>query len=176
MRPPRVALIVVPSILVLALMSYFALRSIVAQKSVEVAGLQRYIAIKSESVTRMATARSVLGELAGAEAEIKGYFVPQTGVVSFIDDLQARGRALSTEVSISSVSADTHGGSTLLLTLAIKGSFDAVMRTVGSIEYAPYDLSTTGLSLALDSKGQWIANMTMVVGSAPAGGTTAPSS
>lgn len=138
----------------------------VSAKSAVVAGLQDQITAKTETATRIAAARAAIAEIAGDEAVVQGYFVSETGVVAFINGLEAQGQKQGTTVSVLSVSTDTKDTqSTLLFSIAIKGPFDAVMRTVGAIEYMPYDLSVTGLSLVQDDKNSWHADLTIRVGS-----------
>ena len=141
----------------------------VANKSAAVASIQNQIDAKTESAARVASARTALAEIAGDESAVRSYFVPETEIVSFIDDLVARGRALSATVKILSVSADnSHNQSTLSFSLTAKGTFDAVMRTVGMIEYAPYNLSIAKLSVGKDGKDAWHADVELLVGSVPA--------
>lgn len=72
-------------------------------------------------------------------------------------------------MSVLSVSTSgTVAQPTLAFTLTVKGTFDAVMRTVGSIEYAPYDLSITALTIAQDDKNSWHADLKLSVGSVSA--------
>ena len=99
-------------------------------------------------------------------------------MVAFINDLEARGRVQGVAVNVLSVSA---GGETkqptLTLVLTVQGTFDAVMRTVGAIEYAPYALSISGLSLGQDGKDikdSWRADLKLRVGSLSANATTPP--
>lgn len=140
----------------------------IAEKSVEATILQGQINAKSGAISRITTARTVFAEIANDEVAVQSYFVPETGVVAFIDMLEGRGRVLGTTVSVLSVST---GGDpvhpTLELSLSIKGSFDAVMRTVGSIEYAPYAISISSLLVGKDVKDSWLANLKMRAASAP---------
>ncbi len=144
----------------------------IVEKSIEATILQGQINAKSGAISRITTARTVFAEIANDEAAVQSYFVPETGIVAFIDTLEGRGRSLGTEVSVLSVST---GGDlmhpTLDLTLSIKGSFDAVMRTVGSIEYAPYASSISSLLVGRDVKEAWIANLKMRVASVPSEGS-----
>lgn len=161
--------------LVLALVAAFAAVSGygawfygISQKSSDVASLQNQISTESENINRIAAARAALTEIAGDEAKVQSYFVPETEVVAFINALEARGLAQKATVGVLSVST---GGipaqPTLLLALTIKGTFDAVMRTVGAIEYAPYDVSISTLGVQQDAKNSWYANLTLTVGSVP---------
>ncbi|OGG80075.1 hypothetical protein A3J11_01205 [Candidatus Kaiserbacteria bacterium RIFCSPLOWO2_02_FULL_55_12] len=138
-------------------------------KSVAVADLERQIAAKTETTGRIASARASLAEIAGDEASIRGYFVPEAGVVSFITDLESRGRAQGAVVSVRAVSTSGTGvEQALAFSLVVEGTFDAVMRTVGAIEYAPYALSVSALSLGRDDADRWHADLGLLVGSVSA--------
>ena len=141
---------------------YFA----VSAKSAAVAGLQDQITAKTETATRIATARAAIAEIKDDEAIVQGYFVPETGVVAFISGLEAQGQKQGAVVSVLSVSTGATGAQpTLLFSLSVKGTFDAVMRTVGAIEYMPYDLSVSGFSLVQDDKNSWHSDLSIRVGS-----------
>lgn len=152
--------------------------SIVA-KSAEAANLENQINTKTETASRIASTRVALGGVSGDEATVQNYFVSENDVVAFIDNLETRGRAQGTSVSVLSVSRGAMSShAALILALSIKGPFDEVMRTIGSIEYAPYDLSISELSLGLDAKNSWYATLNVIVGTQPAASsatTTAPS-
>lgn len=156
---------------IVAILCYGFWYTAVGEKSVAVADLESQILTKTETTNRIASARASLAQIAGDEASIQSYFVPETGVVAFIDALQAKGKALGATVDVLSVSAtDSSVTATPSLTfsLSIDGTFDAVMRTVGAIEYAPYDLTLSGLSITQVTKGNWHAGMNLRVGSASA--------
>lgn len=159
----------------IVLSGYVFWYSTITAKSIAVAFLQSQITATTGTASRAASARAALATISDDEATIRSYFVPETGVVSFIDELEARGRSLGTTVSVLSVSkADTDTQSALALSLNIKGAFDAVVRTVGAIEYAPYELSILEFSLGQDQKdnkqnteNSWHANLKLRVGSMP---------
>lgn len=171
MKSPFLHLIIWLSVCAATFVGYGFWYAAVANKSMAVADLQNQINMKTETSIRVAAARTALAEIAGDESVVQSYFVPETGVVSFIDDLQARAHAQTAVMKVLSVS--TGGGTakqsnlTLLLAININGTFDAVMRTVGAVEYAPYDLSISGLSLGEDGKNTWHADLELVVGSVP---------
>lgn len=154
------------TVAVAALVGYGFWYAAIAADSAAVANLQSRITAKAETVSRIISARAALAEISGNEAVVQSYFVPETGVVAFIDGLEALGKAQGTVVSILSVSAGAVGAQpTFMLSLTVKGAFDAVMRTVGAIEYAPYDLSISGLSLMRNDKNDWQADLKLLVGS-----------
>lgn len=173
MKSPFVHLIFALLVCVSALIGYGVWYSALSAKSATVAALQSQIDAKTAAVSRMATARAAFAEIAGDEAVVHGYFVPETGVVAFIDRLEERGRSLGATVSVLSVSTSgTPKLPTLTLALSVKGTFDAVMRTVGAIEYAPYDISVSSLAAGQDAKDSWHADLTVLVGSVSASSAT----
>lgn len=140
--------------------------SIVLAKSAVVANVDHRIMVKTETASRITSVRASLSEIESDEKNIQNYFVSKTKVVTFIDDLERQGRALGAMVGVSSVAVvDTAEYPTLTLTFSIEGTFDAVMRTIGSIEYAPYDLSVASLSVKQLSARAWYADLKIFVGS-----------
>lgn len=149
--------------------------STISAKSAEVTALQNRIDSKIASVTRLASTRALLEEIAGDEAIVQSYFVPETGVVAFIDALETRGRTLGAVVTVLSVGAENGTKQSLTLALSVRGTFDAVMRTVGAIEYAPYGLTISTLAVGQDTKNSWHADLKITVGSVSAkSATTTP--
>jgi hypothetical protein len=169
MKSPLTQLVVAFVLCAAVLGGYGAWYAAIANKSNAVAAIENQITEKTEAKSRIAFARAALADIEGDESAVQSHFVSETGVVGFINYLEARGTAQKADVNVLSVST---GGdkarSTLVLALAVRGAFDAVMRTVGAIEYAPYDLSIKTFSIAHEDKGAWHADLTLVVGSMPA--------
>ncbi len=152
------------------MIGYGVLYTDIGAESVIVANTERQIVAKTETENSIVSARASLAEIASDEASIQNYFIPETGVVSFIDTLQTQAEALNATTSILSVSMSGIGTQAALkIALTVKGTFDSVMRTIGTIEYMPYDLSISTLSLEQDTKNAWHADLNLVVGSIPAG-------
>jgi hypothetical protein len=140
----------------------------VASESTTVADLQNQITAKAEASTRVAAARAALADIAGDESLVQSYFVADTAVVPFIDDLESRATAQSADMKVLSVSTSgtaKQSSLVLLLTLSIDGTFDAVMRTIGSVEYSPYDLSLSKLAVTKSGKNAWHADLQLTIGS-----------
>jgi hypothetical protein len=138
----------------------------VANESATVAGLQSQIITKTEDANRIASALVALSGISGDENIVQNYFVPETKVVPFINNVEERGKALGTSISVLSVSTNiVNKQPTILFTLSISGTFDSVLRTVGVIEYLPYDLSITDFSVVQGDKDIWNANLKILVGS-----------
>lgn len=146
--------------------------SAISKKSAEVADLQNQIDTRTETTRRIALAHTALVEIASDESSVENYFVPETGIVSFINDLESRARGQTAAMKVLSVSVGASVKQpTLIFTIAIDGTFDAVMRTVGVIEYAPYSISISKFSLAKAEKKTWSANLELIVGSVSAAST-----
>lgn len=163
-------------LLALLLAAYGAWFVVVDRQDAKTRGLRTEIATKSQDTARMAAAKATLTALASDEEAISERFVGTADVVPFLERLQSTGASLGTRVEIISVSADQgKGRGRLNLSLRILGSFDAVMRTVGAFEYAPYDITLT--NLVVDTQGAagkeargWGASAVFSVGTA----TTTP--
>ncbi|MFZ1074974.1 MAG: hypothetical protein WAN50_01210 [Minisyncoccia bacterium] len=169
MKSPLVHLIIAIAICAAALGAYGWWYADISAKSAVVADLETQIAEKSGDMNQLTATRSALGEITDDEALVQGYFVSGSSVVNFIENIEALGSAQSATVNVLSVSA---GGSaarpTLAFSISVKGTFDAVMRTVGAIEYAPYAISMSSLSVGEDGKDSWHADLSLIVGSLPA--------
>ena len=175
MKSPFSNLIIAVVVFVIVSIGYGIWYAAIAAKSTNVVYLENQIETKTQTASHIASARAALTEIAGDETVIQKYFVSKTAVVAFIDDLQARGKAQETVISILSVStAGTVLQPTLLLSLTINGTFDAVMRTVGTIEYAPYAISILGLSLGQVAANSWHADLKLLVGSVPGDAASSP--
>jgi len=153
-----------------ALIGYGFWYAAIVSKSAAVADVQNQIEVRTETVKRMASTRAALAEIAGDEAVVQSYFVPETEVVAFIDGLEARARALGAAVTVRSVSTVKSSAQPVLeFSLTITGAFDAVLRTAGAIEHAPYDISVPTLAVGRDAaKGAWHADLKLFVGSVAA--------
>jgi len=169
MRSTFIHMIIWISVCIMAVVGYGFWYSVIAGKSAAVANLQSQIDTKMETTKRITAARTTLAEIADDESLVRSYFVPETEVVSFIDDLETRARAQTATIKVLSVSVGKSSERpTLILSLIVNGTFDSIMRTVGAIEYAPYDLSISKLSLVKEEKRVWSANLELIVGSVPA--------
>jgi hypothetical protein len=145
--------------------------SVLTGKSGEVANLENQITTKTQNSARAAAARNALADIKGEEDLVRGYFVPEADIVPFIDNLQTRAHAQTAEMKVLSVSTsgtDKPDNVSLRLVVTIDGTFDAVMRTVGSVEFAPYDISISKFAIHKTAKSAWHADLELVVGSVAA--------
>lgn len=152
----------------LVLVGYVAGYGIVVEKSEVAADLGRQIDAINATTIQAISDRAALEEISKEEVFIQNFFVSEEDIATFIDDLELRGRNQGAVVTVSSiVKGGASAPATLGITLTVKGTFDAVMRTVGSIEYAPYNLSVSSLVIAQDEEKSWHADLKMTVGSVP---------
>ena len=149
-----------------AIAGYSAGYVALSQKSIDVADLQSKITAVSNTINRTTSAHTTIAKVSADEADIKGYFVSEAQIASLVSDFEARGLAQKASVTVTSVSADTQSSRpAYLIGLTVQGTFDAVARTIGAIEYAPYDLSLKSLVFEHDLKGAWHASLSLLVGS-----------
>jgi len=135
----------------------------------KVAALELSVAARSEELRNIQEARNALVTLTEREANLQGYFVPDAEVVPFLEEVGDVGRTLGSVVEVVSVTeGEREGRGTVSLSLRITGPFDAVMRTVGALEYAPYDIVLTNFSADAVERGEagalWGAQATYEVG------------
>jgi len=139
----------------------------ISHKSNEVVNLQGQIDAANENAGRIALAKAAISEIVMDEEHMLNYFVSESSVVSFINELEALGISEGSIVTVLSVSkGGTPSVPTIVIALSIQGTFDAVMRTVGAIEYVPYAVSIVTLSVDQNGKDSWHANVNVVAGSA----------
>lgn len=169
MKKQVIALAISLTIALGALAGYVLWYRVIAAESGRVTLLDRELVAHSADASRTDALKATLSEIENDEALVQGYFVSEANVAAFVDDLEARGRALGAVVNTTSVAnADTPEHSAIAVALIITGPFDAVLRTIGSIEYAPYDLMVSSLVFTRDvPKPGWRADLKLVVGSAP---------
>lgn len=181
MKRPFAHLLIALGILTAALIAYGIAYHVLGKMSASTASLAAEVAAKKESASAAALAEEELKRLVQEEAAIAAYFVVPDDIVSFLETLQEEGKMLGTDVTVISVSAVPTPRPHLDLALKVEGTFDAVTRTVGAIEYSPFDLTVS--SLVLDSvqeptesgnasTGEWTAQMKLSVGTASSTPTT----
>lgn len=158
------------AVLVGVLGAYGAWYVAVGQASATSAALAKEIDTKTQDSLRVASAREALETLAADEASIQAYLIRQEDIVSFLERLESSGNALGSVVEVVSVGAE-EGGERPHIRLSVKvtGSFDAVLRTLGAIEYGPYDSAVTTVTLdtvptETGPSGRWTAAATFTLG------------
>ncbi|MGK2908740.1 MAG: hypothetical protein ACSLE1_02925 [Sphingobium sp.] len=141
----------------------------VGKESAEAASLAEQIRMRVQDSARAKEAEKALASLASDEASIRGYLIRQEDVVPFLGTLEGMGSRFGSSVEVVSVSSeDGPARGRVLLSLRIAGSFDAVVRTLGAIEYGPYDSAVQNVTLDTStSEGggrSWTASATFAIG------------
>ena len=100
---------------------------------------------------------------------MQSYLVRQEEIVPFLDQLERTGASLGSVVTVASVSEEQGTErDRILLSLSIAGSFDSVVRTLGAIEYGPYDSAVSSMTLDTvadtEAQGRWTATATFALG------------
>ena len=161
-------------VLIIAFSLYGVWYTAVSKKSAEAATLAQQIQTQHQDSARAQAAKDQLGKLSTEESLVSGYYVSTSDAVPFLESLQSTGKSLGSTVQVVSVSADPgKPHSHLNLSLSITGPFDAVVRTLGAFEYAPYDAALQNLTLDTPQTGggkaaQWTAAATFIIGTADA--------
>ena len=112
--------------------------------------LEQELLEKQDEVLRVASAKAALPILARSEEALLSYRTRSSDIVPLLERLEKQGRAEGATVEVLSVSPEQAGTqSRILISLTASGTFDAVMRTLGTIEYGPYDITVK--TVVLDS-------------------------
>jgi len=126
---------------------------------------------KSKDSARIHAATAALSSLEANEASVRAYLVRTSDIVPFLESIEQTGTELGATVDVVSVAAETAGRPHLALSLKVQGSFDAVMRTIGAIEYGPFDSTLTGLTFdtveTADGVAVWTAATSFSIGTQP---------
>ncbi|MDB5195177.1 MAG: hypothetical protein JWO84_361 [Parcubacteria group bacterium] len=167
---PFIPLIVSLVILVIASglygFGYYTLQSDIVKATT----LAAQIKLKSAQLDQLSRAHAALATLTNDEATLNQYSIGKEDVVPFLESLQATGKPLGARVDVLSVADEKIGThARISLSLSLTGSFDAVIRTLGAIEYGPYDGVITNLTLdttpaSVGSASVWTATTIYSVG------------
>lgn len=171
-KTPLIHFVVAVGVLALAAGGYGLWYATVSSVSAEATSLELQVDEKSRTATRLIAAKAALSSLEADEASLRRYFVSTEDIVPFLSGLERTGRELGAEVEVASVGNDPSSveRKRLVVALKISGSFEAVMRTLGAIEYGPYDSRATSVTLdtplspAEGERKQWEATATFVIG------------
>lgn len=103
---------------------------------------------KRQETLRVALAKAALPKLAESEALLNAHTVRAEDIVSFLGGLETQGKATGATIEVVSVSPEqATERPRLALSIKITGTFDAVERTLGTIEYGKYDALVSSVTL-----------------------------
>jgi hypothetical protein len=168
MRNPLIHLGIATGVLLLAAGAYGVAYAIVEKASAEAAALHVQLDAKSENANQLSVARNALQALGENEELTTKYFVSPDNIVLFLEELESAARALGADMEVASVSTEIGPRERIQVALKITGSFDAVMRTVGTIEYGQRDSQVRSLTIDTATtptgKREWTATATLLFG------------
>lgn len=146
-RPATIHFFIALGFAVIALVGYVI--AYVAFSSAREDALQAVIEVAriEEEDAAIAKAQDAIEALESDEAMLRSYFVEETDIVPFLEELERTGGTLESKVEVVSVTPATDPGGRLVLALRIEGSFASVMRTLGTIEYGPRDIRIQSVTL-----------------------------
>lgn len=179
-RAPYIHLIAAGLFLMVAIGAYAFWYRHVSGLSTQAAELSAQLQTIGDAGGRASSVRRELDEVARQEADVYRRFVGSDTIVTYLETVEATGRGLGASVEVVSVAnAPARAGlpAQLQMSLRITGTFDAVMRTLGAIEYQAYDTTLASLTLDTPEAGEsWTAAATFLVGTPPAATSTPPRS
>jgi hypothetical protein len=177
MTRPYIHIVVAGLLFVLALGAYTLWYHHVSALSAQAAELSTQKQSLGDANGRASSVRRELEDIAREEDPVYSHLVGKETIVTYLEGLETTGKNLGAGVEVVSV-ADAPAAkgqpAQLQMSLRISGPFDAVMRTLGAIEYQSY--ATTLSSLILDTPPEadtgWTAAAIFLVGTPPATATT----
>lgn len=156
-------------IALIALAAYGLSFMVIAAAREEAAAAAHKVAEIRAEDEATAQAEGALAALAADEAAVEGYLVSPDDIVAFLEELESVGEAQGARVevaSVSSVSSDNR----IELAVRVEGTFAAVMRSLGVMEYGPRDLRLKQLildTIASDAGASWSAAATFSAAAIP---------
>ena len=151
------------SVVVVVLLGTYALWFFKIQDmKIKVESLATEIAAKTNEYANVSKTLSVLQNVVAQETEVNTHLVPTNSIVAFLESIENLGEVFGTLVTVVSVSDPSPQGE-ITLALSIKGSFDAVMHTLGLIEHSQFASATKTLTLDTTGEGEWTAAVTGIV-------------
>ncbi len=137
-----------------------------------VALLRTEINGKEFALRRVQSNRKSLVSLTSTDSAIQEYFVSDTNIVSFFGAFESISRKVKSKITIVSVAPQEGSAAHPMLRVSVKvsGSFNSVMRAIGSIENLPYYVIIKSVTLDRygknkSSKKVWAASLILSVGS-----------
>lgn len=142
--------IVIAGVILLASISAYGLWYMEIEKTrTAITATSAEVVAQTTEAKRIKEAKGALAALSQNEARIREYFVSSAEIGTFLETIGRTGSALGSKVTIVSVTEEAAAvpRPRITLSVTINGSFDAVMRTVGALEYGPYDVELRNLSV-----------------------------
>ncbi len=147
-RPLLLHALVALALLVIALSAVVGTSIVLVSTEKEADRLAAQIEEKQAEMLRVAAAKAALPLLVEAEGKLAKHSLQTSDIVPFLEELERLGRVQGADVEVLSVTGGQgNPAQRFSLSLKVSGSYDAVARTIGRIEYGPYDTQLTTLTI-----------------------------
>ena len=171
-RSPHFHIAAAALLLVVVLGAYVSWFRQVRERAAEAAHISQELRTLGDASGRASLIRRTLEEIEQQEALVYRHFVGSDTIVTYLEEVEATTVSLGSAVEVVSVGnapMRKDQPAQLQMALRITGPFDAVMRTLGAIEYQAYDTTLSSVTLDTPSAGgtRWTAAATFLVGMPP---------
>jgi Tfp pilus assembly protein PilO len=156
--------------LIIVLGGYAWWYSVVSNESATAVRLLQEVEVRTDATTRASAVSTALARIESEQGAIEDYFISEENIVAFLEDIEQIGLSTGARVQVVSVGDLERRETTLPLSVVIEGGFNAVMRTVGAVEYMPYAVTTVSASvqqITNEEGAVWRARLDLTVGITP---------
>lgn len=161
-RNPLIHLGVAVLFAVVSILAYAWWQSMVAQTLTQATEVTAKAKAVEQELSEITHAKQEVASLEENEQFVRERFLPLEDIVLFLERLEETGQKYGATVSVVSV-GDAKTSNRVSVALSAEGSFNAVMKTVGAIEYGPYASAVTSLTLDGGGEGNWNASFILDV-------------
>lgn len=110
--------------------------------------LRGEIELREKEENRSLSERNLIRGTEEERQTLNGYFINSNSIVSFIERLEALGRASNVGMTLSSVDIDKNRKNVLKINLRVSGSFQGIYYLISLIEAMPYEIEVNRFSLS----------------------------
>jgi hypothetical protein len=147
---------------VVSILAYAWWQNTVAQTLTEATEVTAKAKAIEQELSEITHAKQEVASLEENEEFVRARFLPLEDIVLFLEELEETGQKYGATVSVVSV-GDGKTGNRVSVALSAQGSFNAVMKTIGAIEYGSYASAVKSLALDGGGEGNWNASFILEV-------------
>ena len=147
-------------VLILAGLGLVLWQHVVSEERAKIERLREEAALLEEHTKRV-EGREELLLLEDEERYVEERLLAVSDIVSFLSAFERKGNQHGAEVEVVSVSEKQEGR--VVIAFSVSGSFDAVMRTLGSIEYEQYASAIENVTLETAPGEAWTLTGTYTI-------------
>jgi hypothetical protein len=126
---------------ILAILVFFFILRIIKHKNDHSLSVYSTIQAKLDQKDNISTLQKIVADTTEKGAQLSSYLVHPNNIDEFINFLESEGELVSIPIEVISVTAPKDRANHLTLEFKGTGAFDHVMRLVGLIENAPYQIT-----------------------------------